>query len=322
MATTIDPAHILKQLSELWTNLAHPDNGAGTENGVLRACAMTLIVAAEDEADAQVAGEALAELIHEHPSRAIVLKPSGGDLEARVFAQCWMPFGRRQQICCEEIEIAASPARLGDVPGLMHSLLAPDLPAVLWCRGGRWFAEPEFMQLLPLVDKLVVDSTRFSSTGAAFSLIGSLGKGPIVADLAWSRITGWREVIARAFDSNEDVERALATQTIVVTHGGSAPAATALYMGAWLSHVMPRAEVRFEAQPERSCGIVRVSLDQVSFDNPGDCTVVVKIGDSTHSAVLPQPGDCDAMREELGITGKDELYAAAFPIAARLQQAT
>ena len=37
---------------------------------------MTLIVAAEDAQDAQAASEVLAELMHEHPSRAIVLKPS------------------------------------------------------------------------------------------------------------------------------------------------------------------------------------------------------------------------------------------------------
>ena len=88
----------LKELAALWADLAQPNQGEATASGVLRACAMTLIVAAEDETDAQAASEVLAELMHEHPSRAIVLKPRDeGGLEARVFAQCWMPFGRRQQ---------------------------------------------------------------------------------------------------------------------------------------------------------------------------------------------------------------------------------
>ena len=41
-------------------------------------------------------------------------RPSAA-LAARVFAQCWMPFGHRQQICCEQIEITASDASLPDL---------------------------------------------------------------------------------------------------------------------------------------------------------------------------------------------------------------
>src|SRR3954469_17352118 len=109
MAAGLHPEQILSDLAELWTELAHPEKGPSTASGVLRACAMTLIVAAEDAADAEAAGEGLAQLMHEHPSRAIVLRPAeAGELSARVFAQCWMPFGSRQQICCEQIEITAS----------------------------------------------------------------------------------------------------------------------------------------------------------------------------------------------------------------------
>ena len=56
--------------------------------------------------------------MHEHPSRAIVVRVrqcAERVLEARVFAQCWMPFGGRQQICCEQVEITASPESLADV---------------------------------------------------------------------------------------------------------------------------------------------------------------------------------------------------------------
>ena len=78
---------------------------------------MTLIVVVEEERDAQAIGETLASLMHEHPSRAIVLRVRSGEepsLSARVFAQCWMPFGSRQQICCEQVEIISS---LGELLG-------------------------------------------------------------------------------------------------------------------------------------------------------------------------------------------------------------
>ena len=41
-------------------------------------------------------------------------------MEARVFAQCWMPFGKRQQICCEQIEITASETSLADAASLIE----------------------------------------------------------------------------------------------------------------------------------------------------------------------------------------------------------
>src|SRR5207249_10269704 len=65
----------------------------GKENGdestgVLRACAMTLVVVAEADEDAAAVGETLALLMRDHPSRAIVVRVRASEaqeLEARVF---------------------------------------------------------------------------------------------------------------------------------------------------------------------------------------------------------------------------------------------
>ena len=45
-ATTIQPERILKDLQQLWAQMAVDQADSG---GVLRACAMTLVVVAEDE---------------------------------------------------------------------------------------------------------------------------------------------------------------------------------------------------------------------------------------------------------------------------------
>src|SRR5437660_34777 len=45
-ATVIEPEKILKELRELWVQLGQQENAPG---GVLRACAMTLVVAAEPD---------------------------------------------------------------------------------------------------------------------------------------------------------------------------------------------------------------------------------------------------------------------------------
>src|ERR1035441_6268498 len=109
---TIAPERILHDMADLRVSLGKQGEG---DAGVLRACSMTLAIAAEESDDAQAIGETLAALMPEHPSRAIVIRFRAEDqrsLTARVFAQCWMPFGHRQQICCEQIEITASDASL------------------------------------------------------------------------------------------------------------------------------------------------------------------------------------------------------------------
>ncbi len=131
MQAAIRPERLLKDLRNLWVDL-----GKDEPSGVLRACAMTMIVVVEEERDAQAIGETLASLMHEHPSRAIVLRVRSEEepsLSARVFAQCWMPFGSRQQICCEQVEIISSLASFADVPAVLRSLAVPDLPVVLYC---------------------------------------------------------------------------------------------------------------------------------------------------------------------------------------------
>ena len=137
VSATVTPERILQDLSKLWVDLAREGGGAGT--GVLRACTMTLLVACGDTDDAQAIGETVARLMPQHPSRAIVVRvmKSESALDARVFSQCWTPFGERRHICAEEIEITCAEAALADVAPLLLPLPAADLPVVLWCRDIR-----------------------------------------------------------------------------------------------------------------------------------------------------------------------------------------
>ncbi len=105
------PEQILKGLGKLWTTLGQEEKGQGKPT-VLRACAMTLIVATDEDDQGFTASQTISDLMKEHPSRGIVLcvnSEAEHSLEARVLAKCWKPFGKAQQICCEEIEITAKP---------------------------------------------------------------------------------------------------------------------------------------------------------------------------------------------------------------------
>lgn len=319
MATTIQPERILRDLAQLWSSLASPDQGAATASGVLRACSMTLLVAARDERDAQDVGQTVGELMHEHPSRAIILKPagSGSDLNARVYAQCWMPFGGRQQICCEQIEIVTPEGQLDEVARVILGLLAPDLPAVLWARGAHWFDRAGFERLYPLIDKIVLDSCESGGGKAPLDTVRELRglKRPRVADLAWTRLTMWREMIAYTLEVVAPGSKRQAITSIGVEHYEEVPSTSCYYLGAWLARALPGASVMFQRVPGefgRVAGVVlRGDTLDLTFRRVEGETVQIS-GAQTNVVVLPHAGDYDAMREELTITGLDPTFEEVY----------
>lgn len=312
MSTGVQPERILKELAGLWANMSKDESTQGTNSGVLRACSMTLVVAAENDQDAVEVSGMLAELMHEHPSRAVVLRPSAaaGAMEARVFAQCWMPFGKRQQICCEQIEITASKDRLDEVPGAILGIMVPDLPVVLWARGKEWLSAPEFQLVLPLVQKLIIDSACLGEPARAFSLMRTLrAETPYVGDLAWTRLTALRQAIAHLLEDAALLSRLPAVEEIIVEYGEHATSGA--YLAAWLSKGLPRAKVSLK---HRTGEISAVRLRGVTVDIAMELGValIIRVDGVEHRAMLPVPGDCDLMREELSILEADPVFASVF----------
>ncbi len=326
MAATIQPESILRDLAELWSSLAHPDHGASTASGVLRAGSMTLLVAASDTADAQDVGRTVGELMHEHPSRAVILKPAGpgSELNARVYAQCWMPFGGRQQICCEQIEITTPEGQLDEVARVILGLIAPDLPVVLWTRGAHWFELSGFDRIYPLIDKLVLDSCDFPDTEAAVTVMRRLRsrKRPRTADLAWTRLTMWREMIAYTLQVAAAGPKLAAIRDIVVQHYEPEPSMSCAYLAAWLARALPSARIRFEHVPGdvgRVAGVVLHGDNlELSFQRLEGETVQIS-GAQSNVVVLPHADDYRAMREELTITGVDPVFEQVYERAEQLR---
>jgi hypothetical protein len=287
----IAPEKVLKELGNLWAKLASPDGGTSTESGVLRACAMTFLVALEPGDDMQSVGETIAELIHQHPSRAIVIKPAAeaAPLDARVSAQCWMPFGKRQQVCCEQIEITTAPADAVQASRLILGLLAPDLPAVLWCRGTEWLKSEGFGDLLPLMTKVIIDTGK----GCGVSDIAHLRhRARRVADLEWTRTTRTRQEIARFFDDPRTAAQVKNINGIVVPRGQS-------YLGAWLLRTLPGRKLSMDGPPSG----IRLEGPGIDFE----------------FAIVPSAEtDYALLNEELGITGPDPVFEGVLPVVETL----
>lgn len=307
------PEKILAELDELWVALASQP-GEPAAAGVLRACALTLIVCVEDGSAAGQASETLAELMREHPSRAIVLRvrpASEPHLDSRVFAQCWLPFGRRQQICSEQIEITASRPSLPDLPPVILALLAPDLPVVFWFRDPALFAEPLLRKLATLADKLIVDS---------MDARGPADLQPPAADLAWTRLTRWRAVIAQTFEQSRCRPRQVAN--IRVLHRGASVPVTAWYLAAWLLGAAPGASLEFTAVDAHCvAGIHGIELLApgwtVSATMAAPAAAEVRLDSLSRRVALAERTEADLLREELSIIRPDPVFEAALAGALR-----
>jgi len=331
MAGTISPDRILHEMADLWVTLGKQGEG---ETGILRACSMTLVVAAEESDDTQAIGETLAALMPEHPSRAIVIRFRAGDqraLDARVFSQCWMPFGHRQQICCEQIEITASDASLSDVAAVLLPLKVPDLPVFLWCRSQRIFHLDAFPQLAAMAQKIVVDTAAFDDPSAAVHELAALSTaGRAVADLSWTRLTRWREIVAQIFENRAYLANLPCVSDIVIAHRGTRAPTTARYLAAWLLDGLARigchARVSFTADGgEPAWRLCRVELRVPDHLEPAASITLVegraaeiRTGGLLSKALLPALTDYALMREELSIPGRDPAFEHALAVSVNL----
>ena len=336
----INPEKILKELADLWIETAAPSgppsgsNAAGESSGVLRACAMTMLVIADESEDPLGIGETLAQLMKQHPSRAIVIRLRNSPepwLESRVFAQCWKPFGSRQHICCEQIEITSSDSRLPDVPAVVLPLVVADLPVILWCRSGRATELDGFRELEALAQKVIFDSASFPDADKALSkLLDASLPTTRVADLAWGRLTRSRELIAQTVNSQDLLESLRRVDEVRVRARGPQPNVPARYFAAWLADRLalvgsfPKLEWDLEEWDEHLSlkGVTLKGPDGFRFsaevkETVGNGAVVdLKVDGRVNRVVLLRPSEYELLLQELSIPGRDAIYEAALRRAA------
>jgi glucose-6-phosphate dehydrogenase assembly protein OpcA len=307
---TISPDHILKELSELWVS----EGKSGS--GVLRACSMTLIVMADE--DAASIGETIAALMPEHPARTIHIRMMAGDgrtLSERVYQQCWMPFGQRRQICCEQVEITAADAALADLPSVVLPLVVADLPVILWCRAPRLLGMPEFRAIAGMATKVVVDSSAMADAMESLRHMKAvIGRGVVLGDLAWTRMTRWRAMLSQVFENRERLAQ-LATVRRIVVQYGTGHETSARYLAAWIGNAVGRT-----AEIEAAECTVRVAIEGDGLHvelKRCDGTLSVCVNELTHQTNLPQPTDYLLMREELSIVRRDPVFERTLEAAAR-----
>ncbi len=327
MPTAVQPEKILKELANLWVDLGKED-ATKAASGVIRACSMTLLIASANDEDANAASETAADLMQQHPGRAISLRfQTGGEnvLGSRVFARCWMPFGQRQQLCSEQIEISASLDRIPDVYSAVLGLSVPDLPVILWMKTDSLLFQLEFEPLLKIARTVIVDTAHKEAALAIQRIQELIAGGWRLKDLNWARLTIWREALAQVFEQESWVALIPKIDEITIAHSGAKVTTDCCYAAAWLAARLTSAKVTFvNAADTVDQGLQGITISagvrQASVIASGPDRLTVEIDGMHHQVLMPSRQDHTLLHEELSILGKDcsfEQSVAASLVFAR-----
>lgn len=261
---------------------------------------LTLIIAATDDV-AESAIDAANDASREHPMRVIVLTTSEG--EAHLDAQICVggDAGASEVVVLHAYGDAAS-----NEESLVTGLLLPDAPVVVW-----WPREaPEAPAASPLgriAQRRITDAATASDVRAQLEVLGRTHV-PGDTDLAWTRLTHWREQLAAVLDQPpyDDV-------TAVEVRGAAASPSTAL-LAAWLRLALD-VPVRwaYESPDVWQEGIKSVRLTRADGDIllerpvPGSA-VLTQPGQPDHELHLPRRTLRECLAEELRRLDPDVLY--------------
>lgn len=311
--TSISAEKLLKDLAETWVSLGKASNDK-TSTGILRACALNLLVCVEDDIEV---GETIALLMHEYPSRVIVLrvKPKA-EISGRALAQCWMPFGRREQICCEQIEIVTPPEMLAEVDPVIRGVFSGDMPVVFWCRSDALLQNWAFRDhLLPMAHKLIVDSKLSTDPEALLRDLQRLTFAKRrVGDLSWTRITRWRETIAQLFDNPNIRSSTEAITEIEIAYTCPLVPPSARYLAGWVEGCLSRTLRKTLRSTGENCDwqIHQLVLRGIAFEatitRRDANTVDVRCNNQTIALAFPALTEHGLLLEELSILTADAAF--------------
>jgi glucose-6-phosphate dehydrogenase assembly protein OpcA len=261
---------------------------------------LTLVISARNGV-AEAAIDAANDASREHPMRVIVL--TTGDGESRLDAQIRVggDAGASEVVVLRAYGEAAS-----NEESLITGLLLPDAPVVAWWPEDAP-AAPSTSPLGRIAQRRITDAATASDVRARLDLLGET-HAPGDTDLAWTRLTHWREQLAAVLDQPPFDE-----VTAVEVRGASASPSTAL-LAAWLQMALD-VPVRWSYEDPETWqeGIKSVRLTRAAGDillerpEPG-IAVLTQPEQPNHDLHLPRRTLRECLAEELRRLDPDVLY--------------
>lgn len=261
---------------------------------------LTLVVCTLDSSEAEEAIDAANDASREHPCRVVVL--ARGDRSAATRLDAQIRVGGDAG-AAEVIVLRLQGQLVNHENSVVIPFLLPDTPVVAWWPRGA----PEFPSkdsVGRLATRRITDATFAPDPQATIKKRhGSYAAGD--SDLAWSRITYWRALLAAAMDEPpfEPV------QSVSVSGLRDEPALDIL--AGWLAR-------RLGCPVYRQTGDLRVELRRKSVTiaiarpQTGVTATLTRTGDPVQRIALPRRETRDCLAEELRRLDADEIYAEAL----------
>lgn len=275
------------------------EGGATTLGRVL-----TLVIVTDDGARTEDAIAAANDASREHPCRVIVVARGAKRAAPRLDAQIRVggDAGASEVIVLRLYGPLADQGASCVIP-----LLLPDTPVVAW-----WpFEAPDMPSADPigrLAQRRITDAANERHPLKALNQrTKSYTAGD--TDLAWTRLTTWRAMLAAALDLPPHEEVTAATVT------GASDSPSADLLTAWLGVRLKVPATRYKATAGQ--GVVRVVLERRSgdveiFRPHGTVGILSQPGQPDRQVALHRKNVRDCLSEELRRLDPDEIYAEAL----------
>ena len=293
-------------------------DAAGIASGLLNArraagspamgMVMTLVIVVPDE-DAEEALDAATEAAREHPSRLLGVVIGSGRGQASIRCEIRTGAGTAGEMALIHLsgEVTKHPE------SVVLPLLLPDSPVVVW-----WPTEPPANPaedpLGRLANRRITDTAQAHSRRTKVLLEQCTSYAPGNTDLAWTRLTPWRALLAAALDQVD-----LKVTGVHVSAERVSPSADLL--GAWL---VDRLHVPAERGRSDGPGITDVTLTtrhgDIRIARPdGRLATLTVPGAPDRPVALRRRDIPELLAEELRRLDPDDTYAATVK---RLTQMT
>lgn len=278
--------------------------------GVASGLALTLIVVAEERRVPAVE-QAVTVAAATHPCRLLVVsrkatqpsqQPDRLDAEIVVGGRV---------VGCEAVIMRMQGRLALHAESVVVPLLAPDVPVVTWWHG----VPPDRISTDPLG---VVAERRITDTSQADDPVAALHRRAVDyaagdTDLAWTRLTGWRTLVAGALDGSVATAGDVAAATISAPPGD----ASASLLTGWLGARLGVAPARVESGAA-ALDSVRFSLSagpEIALSRREAGVVLERTGQEPRNLPLLTRTPGELLAEELRRLDPDQPYAAALSAA-------
>lgn len=195
---------------------------------------------------------------------------------------------------CDVIEFNCPSQDVQKVPYLILPYLKPDLPIFLLWGQEPSYDNPTFKQLSSFAHKILFDSLCVGDISHfANHVLDMLDKQIPLRDMNWSAITGWREVIARTFDTPEKLASIRHANKLTIQFNSKAEFGPchadiqAIYIKAWLiSKLKWDPSVKIVLEPKEMPHFESGEIIQFELDSTDKCNYIIVRKEKTNQALI------------------------------------